>query len=148
MKKIMAKKLTAFQEFFNTPVNFDSGVYVVNAEGLWSEDSIVNKFMEEFKDWHWITGEKVSYLKNLIRTTQKFAWVKWHGGINDDGEPQNMWWLYYEFPLGKKGYKPVYVFSWDKHFIENGHKFQPQISETGMSLWSRECSICTKLASK
>lgn len=135
-------KLTAFQEFFSEPQNFD-GRYVINAERLWSEESIVNRFLEYFKDWHWITDDR--YLRHQIRDTNRIAWVKWHAGINDDGEPQNMWWLYDTFPVGKKGYKAVYVFKWDKHYIEFGHKFQPPISSEGRALWSHPCDTCGRL---
>lgn len=134
------KKTTAFDEFFSEPVDFD-GTYVVSAEGLWSEDSIVDKFCEYFKDWNWID---LPYLKHQIRNTQTHAWVKWHAGINEDGEPQNMWWLYREFPVGKKGYKTVYIFSWDKHYVEKGHRYQPVISEQGKASYACECETCTK----
>ncbi len=76
-------KKSAFEEAFKTPLRFDSGTYAVDAKGLFQEDQIVDRFMEEFVSWSSFVGEKRANLMYLIRRTNNFNWVRYYGGTND-----------------------------------------------------------------
>lgn len=139
-------KKSAFEEAFKTPLRFDSGTYAVDAKGLFQEDQIVDRFMEEFDSWSSIVGEKRANLMYLIRRTNNFNWVRFYGGTNDDGEFENMWWLHSDYNREVKGSKPVITFKWDIHFIDYGHHFQVQFNEKGWYGQSDECKICKELS--
>lgn len=136
------KKLSSFEQFFSEPINFGLDDYVMNSRGL-NEEQAIKIYTDFFMDWlQWIPRENRKYVAYEVSHTIGNGWVKWHAGLDDDGQPRNAWWLYRDYKGGKPGYKHVFVAKFNKHYAEMGHHFEPTINESGRRNLGSDCNIC------
>lgn len=121
----MAKQ-TAFDRFFADPVSFTEGYGSAVSALAYTKEQARDIFQEnEMGDHH-------DYVVKLEEIGSEF--VRWHGGINDDGQTGNMWFIGEE--EGKRGAKPVWTFQADWHLINKGHKYEHVANH-----WNR-CFVC------
>jgi hypothetical protein len=121
--------MSKFDEQFAEPVGFNgSEYYGVSAVAYDREQAAA-----QFSEYHGYTVEPDELNK---------SWVKWHGGIDDDGEMRNSWW---ESPSyeGKKRAKPVWLVGWDKHRARYGHTRSDECGDNYYTCERPEVSVET-----
>lgn len=137
MKKL---RPNSFENFFAEPFHYDGGYgFAVHAK---DQAEALDKMLEYFSDWHWMTGDILKYLKYDLKQNMSNCWVKWQGYTDDDGVFANGWVITSEYKGGQKGWRHVFSIDYDKHYITHGHHWEPQVDEDGYRSNSRSCNVC------
>lgn len=139
-----------FKNFFDEPQRYPDGEYVFAAKDqamLFNQELAIRYFVDWLMEqWQWIPRENRKYVFYEVRKHISSGFVKWHGGIDDDGNMGNAWWLYHEWKGNQKGFKHVWVADFQKHYIQHGHHFDPIVSDWGMQHGgSNDCVMCGRL---
>lgn len=104
---------------------FDEG-YVISANLYPTIENAAKVFSEDF-------GYQVE--PDEIRKT----WCHWHAGLDDDGDPRNMWWQHDDYE-GRRGAQPAWMASMDRHKKWHGHSYKR--ADTNPLHWGGPCSVC------
>jgi hypothetical protein len=134
----------SFENFFCEPQDYPESGYVFRHNPFNREQAVtyfVDWLMEQ---WQWLPRENRKYLYNDVRKNIADGFVKWHGYIDDNGDMRNGWVLYHQWLAGEKYFKHVWIVSFEKHFVEHGHHFEPLLSDWGMQHHS-SCATCGRL---
>lgn len=141
----MSKKgPNSYENFFDEPQHYPEHGYVFKGDSFNQESAIkyfVNWLMDE---WQWIPRDNRKYVLNEVQRNITDGWVKWHGYVDDNGDMRNGWVLYHEWHGNEKRFRHVYVASFQKHYIEHGHHFEPVVSDWGRRS-GNDCLVCGQL---
>lgn len=119
--------MTAFDKYFKSPVPFTEGFGDAVSALAYTREEARHIFQEEE------IGDHHDYVIPLEEIEK--SWVHWHGGIDDDGEMRNGWWIDPNYE-NKRGAKPVWTYKPDWHLINKGHSY-----ERSPEYWNR-CVVC------
>jgi hypothetical protein len=134
--------VSKFAEYFSEPVHYDGWGLVVDGVNN-NTSQAIEIFIKELGDN--IVEESQRFVRHYVTTNIKWSYVRWHGGIDDDGQMYNGWWIG-ESP-SSKGAKAVFYINPDRHYMRLGHHYTPAIDQNGrVRRWGGyDCNVCTQL---
>lgn len=119
----------AFDYLTSEPQDFDEG-YVISGNLYPTLEEAVAVFSKDF-------GYEVD--PNDVHKT----WCHWHAGLDDEGQPRNMWWQHDQYE-GRRGAQSAWMAQMDRHKRRHGHSYER--SEHGRLLGPDPCKVCGERA--